>query len=216
MNYDVTIRNGVQELGIFEKNNDAWVSSRTLKDIFDKRHDNVLQNIENAMKSTPEEFNALNFKLVKYTDKKGEKRPEYLLNRKSFALIAMGFNGKKAMQFKVQYIEYFEAMLSHIETRLLSKSHYKEMTSAIAQNIGNDPKLFAKEADMVNMIVLGMRAKDFRSINNITESEDTRDSVISDKLDKLDQAERLNAQLINSGLDFETRKQILTTNFKDS
>jgi len=212
----ITIKNGVQELGIFEKNNDAWVSSRTLADMFEKRHDHVIRDIQEAMKKLPDSFNVPNFGLVKYTDKKGEKRPEYLLNRKSFALIAMGFNGKKAMQFKIQYIEYFEAMLSHIETRLLSKSHYREMTSAIANNIGNDPKLFAKEADMVNMIVLGMRAKDFRSINNITESEDTRDSVISDKLDKLDQAERLNAQLINSGLEFETRKQILTTNFKDS
>jgi Rha family phage regulatory protein len=216
MNYDVTIKNGVQELGIFEKNNDAWVSSRTLKNMFDKDHNHVLRDIRDAMEKLPDEFTKANFGLSKYKDKSGKSNTCYLLNRKSFALIAMGFNGKKAMQFKVQYIEYFEAMLSHIETRLLSKSHYKEMTSAIAQNIGNDPKLFAKEADMVNMIVLGMRAKDFRSINNITESEDTRDSVISDKLDKLDQAERLNAQLINSGLDFEVRKEILIRNFKNN
>ena len=28
MNYNVSIREGIEELGIFEKNSDAWVSTR--------------------------------------------------------------------------------------------------------------------------------------------------------------------------------------------
>lgn len=206
---NVSIKSGIKELGIFEKRNDAWVSSRDIAKLFDKEHKNVLRDIEDALSKLPDEFNQLNFERVKYKDKKGEARPEYLLNRKSFALIAMGFTGEKAMVFKVAYIEAFETMLTTIETRLLSKAGYKEMTSAIAKVYSNDPKNFSIEADMINECVLGMKAKDFRAVNQIDENGQTRDSVVQDKLDKLDKAQRFNAQLILGRIVFSERKSLI-------
>ena len=36
--------------------------------------------------------------------------PEYLMNRDGFSLLAMGFTGKKALEWKVKYIQAFNAM----------------------------------------------------------------------------------------------------------
>ncbi len=56
------------------------------------------------------EFAERNFTLIDYTDAKGEARPEYLLTRDGFTLLAMGFTGTKALQFKVAYINAFNRM----------------------------------------------------------------------------------------------------------
>ena len=37
------------------------------------------------------------------------------MNQDGFTLLAMGFNGKKAMEFKLKYIEAFNAMKRQIE-----------------------------------------------------------------------------------------------------
>lgn len=210
---EISIKSGIPELGIFEKKNDAWVSSRDLAKMFDKEHKNVLRDIESIFNDLPENFTQLNFERSKYKDKSGKSNPEYLLNRKSFSLIAMGFTGKKALEFKMKYIEAFEMMLNVIETRVISKAGYKEMTSAIAVKYGNDAKIFSIEANMINEIILGMKASDFKSVNNIDEKGQTRDYVVQKKLENLDKAQRLNAQLINADVIFDLRKAIIKSNF---
>jgi len=81
---------------------------------FGKRHKNVLQAIETLLPQLPE-INRLNFQPVDYTDAKGENRPTYLLTRDGFILLAMGFTGQKALQFKVAYIDAFNAMEAEIQ-----------------------------------------------------------------------------------------------------
>ena len=46
------------------------------------------------------EFNALNFEYVFYFDEKGERRVMYRITKDGFALLTMGFTGKKAFLFK--------------------------------------------------------------------------------------------------------------------
>jgi len=209
----ISINSGIEELGIFEKKSDAWVTSRDLARTFEKEHKNVLRDIEESLSKMPVEFGRLNFEHSSYKNSQNKKQPEYLLNRKAFSLIAMGFTGTKAMEFKVKYIEAFETMLNVIETRQLSKAGYKEMTSAIARKYKSDPKTFSAEADMINEIVLGMKAKDFKAVNQIDSNGQTRDSIVFKKLENLDKAQRLNAQLINAEIDFFSRKAIIQNNF---
>jgi len=210
----ISIKSGIQELGIFEKGNDAWVSSRDIAKLFDKEHSHVLRDIETKLiPHVSDEFWKSNFGSSKYTDSRGKRQPMYLMNRKSFAMVVMGFTGKKAIKFKEEYIEAFEAMYNVIETRLLSKVGYKEMTSAISRKYNSDPKIFSAEADMINEIVLGMKAKDFKAVNQIDSNGHTRDSIVFKKLENLDKAQRLNAQLINSNIDMITRKSIINNNF---
>jgi Rha family phage regulatory protein len=211
--HDISIREGIEELGIFEKNGEAWVSSRDVARLFGKEHFHVMETIKGRiLPDVSEEFGLSNFRLSSYKNSQNKKQPEYLLNRKSFTMVAVGFTGKKAMKFKEAYIEAFEAMRTVIDTRIISKNGYKEMTSAISRKY-IDKRAYSIEADMINQIVLGMKAADFRELHRIDDGN-TRDAVVLSKLEMLDKAQRLNAQLILAGLQYDQRKAIIEVNFR--
>lgn len=95
------------EVEFVVNDNEIFTNSLQVAEVFEKRHDNVIAQIR-ALPN--DEFNALNFKAVKYTDKKGELRPCYNLTQDGFSLLVMGFTGEKAYKFKVAYINAFNEM----------------------------------------------------------------------------------------------------------
>ena len=92
----------------FVQDGKVLTDSRTVAATFGKEHRNVLAAVKRL--GIPADFNALNFKPVEYTDEKGERRPCYHITRDGFVLLVMGFTGKKAMTFKIKYIEAFNKM----------------------------------------------------------------------------------------------------------
>jgi len=94
------------------------IPTTTSRDValhFSKDHSKVLRSIEliiesNRATSGGVEFSERNFALTEYVDLKGESRPAYSLTRDGFSLLAMGFTGKKALQFKLAYIAEFNRM----------------------------------------------------------------------------------------------------------
>ena len=81
---------------------------------FSKQHKNVLQSIE-RLECSPE-FNRLNFKLVEYSDAKGENRPAYEMTKDGFTFLAMGFTGKEAAKWKEAYINAFNKMAEQLSS----------------------------------------------------------------------------------------------------
>lgn len=211
---ELTVKDGIIDLGVFEKNEDAWVNTQDIALLFDKEHKNLLTVIrDQILPNVSTEFSRLNFPPSKYKDSRGKMQPCFNLNRKSFAMVVMGFTGAKAMQFKEKYIEAFEAMNTIITTRQLSKAGYKEMSSTICRLTNNDKDSYAKEATMINEIVLGMRSSDFKAVNGIKKGEKIRDAIVHDKLEQLDKAQRLNAQLLLANIPFDERKRIVKSSF---
>jgi len=89
------------------------VSSKKVADVFGKEHYDVLEKIDALIKDTNEigEFgNARNFPAVTYQDAKGETRRAFMLSRDAFSLLAMGFTGKRALRWKLDYITAFNQM----------------------------------------------------------------------------------------------------------
>ena len=80
---------------------------------FGKRHDDVLKAIRNLLMELPSEP-ARNFAetSIEADQPNGGTRstPAYRLTRDGFTLLAMGFTGKKALQFKLAYITEFNRM----------------------------------------------------------------------------------------------------------
>lgn len=103
MSNQLTITNAVEIV-----NGKATTTSLKIAEVFGKLHKNVINVIRNL--ECPEDFNRLNFEPVEYSDSKGEKRPMYRITRDGFTLLAMGFTGRKAMQFKIAYIEAYNEM----------------------------------------------------------------------------------------------------------
>jgi Rha family phage regulatory protein len=94
---------------IVEFVNDQLVTtSLNIAEVFGKDHHNVMKTIR-ALEA-PDEFNEVNFNAVEYVDAKGEKRPMYRITFDGFILLVMGFTGRKAMQYKLAYIEAFNRM----------------------------------------------------------------------------------------------------------
>jgi len=88
--------------------------------VFEKQHKNVLQSIENLLPELPEECR-LNFQPTSETvlQPNGGTRnvPAYYLTRDGFTLLAMGFTGKKALHFKLAYIDAFNRMEAKIKAQ---------------------------------------------------------------------------------------------------
>ena len=88
-------------------NDQVTTSSLNVAKIFGKRHDNVLRAIDLLAKEIPEDFYLLNFeanKIKVLNHPSGEETESYTMTRDGFTLLAMGFTGKRATQFKVAYI----------------------------------------------------------------------------------------------------------------
>lgn len=94
-------------------NGRAVTTSRKVAEIFEKKHCDILRAIRDL--EIPEDYRERNFASSVYEQPnpsggKPIQQPEYLITRDGFTILAMGFTGKKAMQFKIAYINAFNAM----------------------------------------------------------------------------------------------------------
>ena len=62
------------------------------------------------------QFCQSNFETTVYVDSRGKTQPMYLLTKNGFVLLAMGFTGKKALLWKIRYIEAFDLMEARLAT----------------------------------------------------------------------------------------------------
>ena len=95
-------------LGVVRQEEDVVVSSRDVARVFGKEHNIVMRSIRNLECS--KEFAACNFALGSYKDSQNQERPQYFMTKDGFAILAMGFTGKRAMVFKEAYIAEFNRM----------------------------------------------------------------------------------------------------------
>ncbi|WP_165653784.1 Rha family transcriptional regulator, partial [Sutterella wadsworthensis] len=99
----VTIYNGI-----------PTVLSTNIADVFGKRHDHVLRDIESILKTTPEErlnnFIKIDIEKPANLGNGVVKYRAYALTKEGFTFLAMGFTGTKAAQFKWAYIDEFKRM----------------------------------------------------------------------------------------------------------
>ncbi|HNJ44134.1 MAG TPA: Rha family transcriptional regulator [Acidobacteriota bacterium] len=87
-------------------------TSLDIADHFGKLHKNVIQAIDRL--ECPEDFRRLNFQPSSYLNEQKRDQPMYNITRDGFVILAMGFTGKQAMEWKIKYIQAFNAM----ETRM--------------------------------------------------------------------------------------------------
>lgn len=106
---------------VIMKNKQAVTTSLQVAETFGKRHDHVLRDIEHVRKDLPN-FGEM-FVEVNVPDSYGRDRKAYYLNRDGFTLLAMGFTGKEALNFKLQYIRAFNKMEASLQE--LGKNSYQ-------------------------------------------------------------------------------------------
>ena len=90
------------------ENGAILTSSLLVAEKFGKKHFHVTDAIKNILSS--HENSCQLYVSTTHTDVSGKSNPMYVMNRDGFTLLAMGFTGKKALNFKLQYIEAFNQM----------------------------------------------------------------------------------------------------------
>ena len=110
-------------------------SSRNVAEHFEKEHKHVLDSIRAILAA---ENSAAKFFHETTYENRGKQCPEYLMNRDGFALLVMGFTGKAALEWKMKYIDAFNAMEKSIKTpQLAPNPHYRtRMIGTAVRDIG--------------------------------------------------------------------------------
>ena len=99
----------------------AVTTSLKVAEIFEKRHDHIIRDISNLSKDVPN-FGEM-FVQSYEPDSYGRNRKMFYMNRDGFTLLAMGFTGSKAMEFKLKYIDAFNKMEKQIIDKSLQVSN---------------------------------------------------------------------------------------------
>ncbi|TPR46602.1 Rha family transcriptional regulator, partial [Apilactobacillus micheneri] len=95
------------------KNNQVVTTSLQVAETFGKKNKTVLRNIESIINEKGVAQNCADPMFMEGTYKHPQNHQTYrmyYMNKDGFTLLAMGFTGKKAMQFKMEYINAFNAM----------------------------------------------------------------------------------------------------------
>ena len=123
-------------------NGQPTASSRDIAEHFGKGHNHVLRDID-TLKEDVSNFGQMFFD-TEIPDSYGRPQRAYLMNRDGFTLLAMGFTGKEALEWKVKYINAFNAMEQ--ELRNPKPMTTNEMFAMQAQiNLESERKLAALE-----------------------------------------------------------------------
>lgn len=93
------------------QNGEPVASSRQIAESFGKDHNHVLRDIKALQEGLPKNGQTPMFYKTEYThEQNGQTYPMYLMNRDGFTLLAMGFTGKAALEWKLKYIQAFNEM----------------------------------------------------------------------------------------------------------
>lgn len=202
------------QYGVFADTNDtARVDSLFVAEFFEKRHDHVIRDIRKitAPKSgLSDNFIHSNFKADSYKDSTGRKLPCYFMTRDGFTMLVMGYSGQKAMKFKELYIRRFNEMECFIKTLVSARQEFPLLTANIKLLHENPkPYHFSNECDMLNRIVVGMTAKQFRLANGIEKGKSIRPYLSEEQITMLDTLQKVDVGLLVAVPDYQQRKRHL-------
>lgn len=98
----------MREIVLSMQSGEPVAFSRQIAEDFEKRHDHVMRDIDAIKKDVPN-FGEMFFETTA-PDSYGREQRVYLMNRDGFTLLAMGFTGKAALEWKLKYIAAFNEM----------------------------------------------------------------------------------------------------------
>ena len=155
------------------KDDQIFCTSLDVAKVFGKQHKNVLRDIENILNDL---LNfELSFKVHKIQGFKGRERkcPYYNLTRDGFSLLAMGFTDKKALQFKIAFINAFNEMEKLLQKEIKSPNKY--LTDLMELIYPNLPQSDYKVSVVITDSPYSKEAKNVFSLNYLVDNRTPKD-----------------------------------------
>ena len=113
---------------VVNNNNVPMTNSKDVADHFDKGHRTIYRKIDELMISQPE-FSVANFGKSSFVSEQNKTLKCYTMTRDGFSMIAMSLTGDDAEEWKIKYINAFNAM----EKKILSQNVGVEWSQARLQ-----------------------------------------------------------------------------------
>ena len=188
-------------------------TSLTVAKLTQKRHDNILKDIDDLISKCSQDFKLLNFKELKRRTKTGEYR-YFEMTKDGFTMLAMGYTGKQFIEFKEKYIQKFNDMENGITSKLLAKEEFPQLTDNI-QLMHEEPKPYhySNELDMINRIVTGKSASQIRKENGLEKGTSIRPYLKEFEIEMILKLQRADVGMVLSIPNFEDRKYQLKKYF---
>lgn len=152
---------------VFLQHEEPMTDSLKVAEMFGKRHDKLLSEIERMYSGLigngcPQNGGYPMFIKTWYVhEQNGQRYPKYLMNRDGFSLLVMGFTGKKALEWKLKYISAFNKMeavirekqsSSWLEARQQGKLTRKSETDMIQQLVEYAKDQGSQHSKMLYMV----------------------------------------------------------------
>lgn len=207
------------EIKTVNKEEITVVTSLDVAETFGKEHARVLRDIREL--DCSEEFRHGNFAESYYVNAQNKKQPMYYITRDGFTLLAMGYTGEKAMQFKEAYIRQFNAM----EKALIGKIREREkgigvrrvLTDSLQRTSENERMhghAYSTYTDLIYKVVLGKSAKQLREELGIGKQDNLRDSLSTEELAKVKSVEMVVSGLVDCGWGYDDIKNFILNTSK--
>ncbi|HAP8089507.1 TPA: phage regulatory protein, partial [Enterococcus faecium] len=152
----------------------AVTTSLQVAESFDKKHRHVLTAIDELKEGVAENWADLFWEDTYVHPQNKQSYRIIYMNRDGFSLLAMGFTGKKALSFKLQYIEAFNKMEKELKDQLPSiPATKREMALlALAANEETNERVDAIESDLNDLKNNQLLAEpDYRTISNMVRNK---------------------------------------------
>lgn len=199
----------MDDFGIFADTKDhVMANSLMVAKMFGKDHNKVLRDIREL--DCSEEFRLSNFGQSSYKNEQGKKQPCFNMTRDGFTFLVMGYRGKKAAKFKEAYIARFNQMEQQLEALIAARCDYPSLMEAV-KTIHDEPKFyhFSNEANLLNQLVLGCTAKDFRDRHGIEKGESIRPYLTAEQIEQMEVLQKMDMGLLLAVPDYHQRKRHL-------
>ncbi|PEL57932.1 Rha family transcriptional regulator [Bacillus toyonensis] len=119
MNGIKIIQHPVSEI-VFMEGNEVVTDSLTISQMFGKRHDHVMRDIEiqieKLLEAGEQQWGITNFGETQYQHQQNKQwYDKYNLTEDAFAIVAMSYITPEAMKMKIKFLQEFKRMKEHIQ-----------------------------------------------------------------------------------------------------
>ena len=195
----------------FNYKDEAFTDSTILAKGAGVEHRAVIQLITTHLDDVSE-FGRVTFQMLPFETNGGIQKIKICrLNREQATfVISLMKNTKAVVAFKKELVRQFYQMEKFIKTLVSARKEFPLLTENI-KLLYDDPKPyhFSNECDMINRIVIGMSAKQFRLEHGIEKGESIRPYLTEEQINMLELLQKVDVGLLVAFPNYEDRKRHL-------
>lgn len=195
-----------EHIAYIEKD-DVFTNSKIVAECAEVEHRTVKRLLDNHITDF-EEFGKLKVRFEIQPSKTNQKEKIYLLNEQQATLLLTYLkNTEPVRKFKKALVHQFFSLREQLQIIRSARSDFPVLTAHIsALHEKPQPYHFSNECDLINRIVTGMTAKQFRAEHGIPKGESIRPHLTKEQIHLLDTLQKVDMGLLIAEPDYQQRR----------